>query len=104
MKKITYTNDGPYTLKWEQSPIKYKKYRVTISKKDNIINTVDFGDTRYEHYKDSTPLKLYSNLDHNDPIRRKNYRARHSKIKLKDGRLAYKVKYTPSYLSYNFLW
>lgn len=36
--------------------------------------------------------------------KRKSYQARHSKIKLKDGRLAYKVKYTPSYLSWWILW
>ena len=32
------------------------------------------------------------------------YRARHSKIKLADGRLAHKVRNTPAYLSWNILW
>lgn len=41
---------------------------------------------------------------HKDKARRDRYRARHSKIKLKDGRLAYKVKGTPSYFSYFLLW
>ena len=36
--------------------------------------------------------------------KRKNYRARHSKIKLNDGRKAYRVKNTPSYLSWHILW
>lgn len=41
---------------------------------------------------------------HKDPARRDRYRARHSKIKLKDGRLAYKVKGTPAYFSWHILW
>jgi len=41
---------------------------------------------------------------HKDKARRERYRARHSKIKLKDGRLAYKVKESPSYWSWNLLW
>jgi hypothetical protein len=39
-----------------------------------------------------------------DPVRRRLYRARHGKIKLKDGRFAYKVKTSPSYWSWNLLW
>ncbi len=41
---------------------------------------------------------------HKDKARRDRYRARHSKIKLKDGRLAYKVKGTPAYFSWRILW
>lgn len=41
---------------------------------------------------------------HKDKERRNRYRARHSKIKLKDGRLAYKVKGTPAFFSWNLLW
>ena len=41
---------------------------------------------------------------HKDKARRDRYRARHSKIKLKDGRLAYKVKGTPAFFSWNLLW
>jgi hypothetical protein len=43
-------------------------------------------------------------LDHGDEQIRKAWRARHSKITLRDGRIAYKVKNTPEYLSYNILW
>ncbi len=41
---------------------------------------------------------------HKDPERRRRYRARHGAIRLKDGRLAYKVKTSPSFWSYNLLW
>ncbi len=41
---------------------------------------------------------------HKDPARKKRYRARHDKIKLKDGRTAYKVKGTPAFYSYFLLW
>lgn len=55
---------------------KNKKYKaiVTIDKKQQ---TVHFGDVRYEHYKDSTPLKLWSHLNHNDLERRRQYHIRH---------------------------
>jgi len=54
---------------------------------------VSFGHPSYEDY-----------TQHRDKKRRDRYRARHSKIKLKDGRLAYKVKGSPSYFSYWILW
>jgi len=41
---------------------------------------------------------------HKDKERRKRYRARHGKIKLKDGRSAYTVKTSPSYWSWHLLW
>lgn len=83
---------------FKPSTEKHKKY--DAYKNDTKI--ASFGDKRYEHYKDR--IGLYNNLDHNDKERRKNYRARHSSIKLKDGRQAYKVKGTPAYFSYKYLW
>jgi len=41
---------------------------------------------------------------HKDEDRRRRYRARHGTIRLKDGRLAYKVKTSPAYWSWNLLW
>ena len=41
---------------------------------------------------------------HKDEARRRRYRARHSKILLKNGRPAYKVKGTPAYFSWYLLW
>ena len=41
---------------------------------------------------------------HKDEDRRGRYRARHGKIKLKNGRRAYTVKTSPAYWSWNILW
>jgi hypothetical protein len=43
-------------------------------------------------------------IDHKDEKKRKAWRARHSKIKLKDGTPAYKNKNQSSYWSYRLLW
>jgi hypothetical protein len=90
--------------KFEKSTRKGKKYMVRY--KDKLIH---FGALKpdgkgYLHYKDITGLGLYSNLDHNDPERRKRYRDRHSKILLKDGTPAYKNKNQSSYWAYYYLW
>jgi hypothetical protein len=66
-------------LKIEKSPVKYKKYRADVLIDEEIHKNVDFGDTRYQQFKDSTPLKLYSNLDHNDTERLRLYHIRHKK-------------------------
>lgn len=82
----------------------YKKYTAIITMNNGKKKKVNFGDKRYQHYKDRTSKKIWNHLDHNDPQRRKQYRARHSKIKLKDGRIAKNVRYTPAWFSWNYLW
>lgn len=100
-KKTTF-RDGTAAL-WEEGP-GYKKYRVVLyrSNKDYKENkkwkTVTFGDSRYEQYKDSTPLKLYADQNHLDKKRRDNYRARHG------ARGYQEVKYSPAWFSWNYLW
>lgn len=59
---------------------------------------VNFGDKNYQQFHDKVPLGLYSHLDHNDPVRRKAYRARHS------AQGYHLIKYSPSWFSYNYLW
>lgn len=54
---------------FSKSLVKNKKYQVTFFYK-NKINKVNFGDKRYQQYKDKTPIKLYSNLDHLNVKRR----------------------------------
>ena len=54
---------------------------------------ISFGNSKYQDY-----------TIHKDKERRDRYRKRHSKIKLKDGRLSYKVKGTPAFFSWNILW
>ena len=67
-------------LKFEKSDKPYKKYKVTFTDPDTKRDkTVHFGDSRYEQFRDSTPLKLYKHLDHNDPTRRALYYKRHPK-------------------------
>ena len=58
---------------------KNKKYVADVIIDNKLYENVNFGDLRYEHYRDSTPLKLYSHLDHNDLQRKINYHKRHAK-------------------------
>lgn len=66
-------------LKIEKSPVRYKKYRADALIDGEVYKNVDFGDTRYQQFKDSTPLKLYSYMDHNDRKRLHNFYLRHEK-------------------------
>jgi len=86
----------------EQSKKKYKA--VIYNDEGKKVKTLQFGSKGYEQYRDNTPLKLYSNLDHNDIRRKMNYRKRHSKILTKNGKPAYKDPLQASYYSFNFLW
>lgn len=56
----------------KRSTRRFKKYMVKVGKE-----FIHFGDTRFQHYKDKTPIKLYSNLDHLDKERRHRYYLRH---------------------------
>lgn len=49
----------------------HKKYMST-----HLGKTIHWGDNRYEQFRDSTPLKLYSHLDHGDLKRKRAYFAR----------------------------
>jgi len=77
-----------------------KKYRVTVPRH----GTVQFGDKRYQHYRDRTPLRLYAAQDHGDKARRASYRRRHAGIRLKDGSRAIDRRYSAAWFSYHFLW
>ena len=55
---------------------KFKKYKALVIWKGKQ-QWVHFGDIRYQQYKDRTPLRLYSDLDHGDQERRKKYLMRH---------------------------
>ena len=87
---MTLLNQSTIIIK---SPIKNKKYRVIYNGK-----IIDFGDTRYQQYKDNTPLKLYKNLDHGDKERRKRYKERHKIDK------DFKGKISAGWLSSSLLW
>ena len=83
----------------KQSTQKNKKYMVLVNDK-----WIHFGDSRYEQYRDSTPLKLYSYLDHKDKQRRRNYLLRAKGIKNKFDALTYLDKNSPNYWSIKYLW
>lgn len=84
---------------FRRSTRKHKKYMVLYNGK-----WVHFGDTRYEQFKDSTPLKLYTHLDHGDVKRQKNYLQRSRGIRDGNGNLTYKNKGSPNYYSVRYLW
>ena len=66
-------------IMFERSPIKFKKYRAFVKNlKTNKIRHIDFGDNRYQQYKDRTPLKLYKSKNHGNRRRMRNYFNRHS--------------------------
>ena len=96
---MTYFKISEYKfIKFVKSEAKHKKYTAIIKNKKNDKEIkINFGDTRYEHYEDKTPLKLNSNLDHDDKERRKKFRARHKGF-IKKG------YYSPAYFSYKYLW
>jgi hypothetical protein len=84
-------------FKFEKSKTKHKKYdAILINKLTNQKKHIPFGDNRYQQYKDTTGLNLYSHLDHNDIKRRRLYRKRH------DGEQ--NDKYSSGWFSYNYLW
>lgn len=76
---------------------KFKKYMVKYNSKK-----IFFGDKRYQQYEDK--IGFFEDKDHLDKKRRTSYRKRHQAILNRDGKPAYKVKGTPSYFSYNYLW
>lgn len=86
-------------MEFKQSTHKDKKYMVYYNGK-----WIHFGQRGMAQYKDSTLLKLYSYLDHNDEKRRQNYLKRAKGITDKQGNLTYKDKNSSNYWSINFLW
>lgn len=96
-------------FKIEKSPIKFKKYRASVTEDWDKYRNIDFGDNRYQQYKDSTKLKLYKKNDHGDKKRRRNYFMRHSGIPDKKGALNKEIKnskgkYNAKILSHEYLW
>lgn len=82
---------------FKKSNTKYKKYDAILEHKNTgRTKTIPFGDVRYEQYKDSTGLGLYSDKNHGDKQRRKNYKSRHNKTS--------KNKFSSSWFSMKYLW
>ena len=91
-------NPSDYTLQgFRKSKTKGKKYDAILSnKKTKKLKHIPFGDSKYEQYKDTTGLFLYSHKNHNDENRRDLYRKRHDA----DG----KNKYSSGWFALNYLW
>lgn len=94
---------GLTNVKFFESNVKNKKYRVEFDYKGKSYK-VNFGDKRYQHFKDQTPLKLYKNLDHGDKDRRKKYLSRAFGIKDKQGNLTAKDPTSANFFSIHYLW
>lgn len=83
--------------------VKFRKSKRNDKKYDVILpngKIISFGQIGYEQYKDSTPLKLYSDLDHNDERRRDNFRKRFYKLYEKN---KLNVE-SPIFWAWNYLW
>lgn len=88
--------DNYKLIKFEKSNTKTKKYDAILENKlTKKLKRIPFGSITYQHYKDSTPLKLYSHLDHNDTNRRRLYYLRHNKDY---------PKFSSDWLSKTYLW
>ena len=60
--------------RFEKSTNRNKKYDAWIvNVETGEMKKIPFGAINYQHYMDTTPLKLYSNLDHNDEERRRKF-------------------------------
>lgn len=90
-------------IKFSKSNVKNKKYKVEFIYKGKK-HSVNFGDKRYQQFKDLTPLKLYKHLDHGDKQRRKNYLKRSKGIKNKQGELTKNNPLSSNYWSIRYLW
>lgn len=63
----------PKNYEIRKSTRPHKKYDVFYH--GNYL--LSFGDNRYQQYKDITPIKAYSSMDHLDKVRRTKYYLRH---------------------------
>ena len=87
-----------------------KKYVAYVENmKTNRTRKIHFGDINYQHYKDSTRLKLYDKLNHNDSKRRKSYFSRHSGLESKPESLIFELNKSKGtinarILSHFYLW
>lgn len=89
-----------------------KKYRAIVGegpRGEGRSRTIQFGDRRYEQYKDSTGLGLWTKKNHGDKTRRERYFLRHSGERSKRQAIAREIaksdgKYNAKILSHKFLW
>ena len=96
-------------VKFERGP-GFKKYTATVrNNKTKKTRKINFGDNRYEQFKDRTPLGLYSSRNHGDKRRQYNYYNRHSGVGNRQKAINKEIRknrgyYTPKILSHEYLW
>lgn len=87
---------------FQKSTQRHKKYDALLEHKTTKkIVRIPFGQVKsngipYEQYKDNTGLDLYSEYDHHDWLRRRNYLKRHYNT--------IDHKFSSSWFSKNYLW
>jgi hypothetical protein len=91
-------NPDNYVLaEFQISNTLHKKYdAILVNKMTLRSKRVPFGYIRYSHYRDRTPLRYYSYLDHNDLNRRHRYLTRTDKNN--------DFKYSSAWFSKHYLW
>lgn len=95
---VYYLKKDYKLIEFKRSTVKNKKYMAILKNKETQkVVKVHFGDSRYEHFKDTTGLGLYKHLDHNDESRRTKFRSRHNGFIKQDS-------YSPAFFSVEYLW
>lgn len=92
----------PTNIHFSKSSSPGKKIKVEFTYQGKQ-RTIHFGATNYEHYYDKTGL-LSKSLNHKDPVRRKAYYDRQSKVLNKEGKRVITDPLSPSYWSWKYLW
>jgi|TARA_Y100000768_G_C23939711_1_gene664482 hypothetical protein len=96
-------------IKFKRGPYPKKYTAILKNKKTKKTRKLNFGDRRYQQYKDRTPLKLYKGKNHNTRKRMQNYFSRHSGTKNREKAIKKEIRnsrgyYTPKILSHKYLW
>jgi len=110
IKKIKNIKEGFGNNNFKEIKIENHKYKYYVSEKKGkklkvYVNNkwIHFGAYPYQHYKDRTGL-LDDKYNHLDPLRRKKYLNRSSKIRNKEGLLTANDPNSANYHAIRILW
>ena len=99
-EKIYEIKKGPYP----------KKYTAVVrNNKTQKYRKINFGDVRYQQYRDRTKLGYYRSKNHNTIKRMRNYYKRHSGTKFRNVAITREKQksngyYNAKILSHIYLW
>jgi hypothetical protein len=99
-KQASGNDNSSWKPVFSKSNRKRKKYSVVTP----LGKLIHFGDIFSQHWKDSTGLNLYKNLNHGDPERRRRYLARAGGIRNRAGKLTKDDPEHANYYSIRYLW